>query len=110
MPTKTIRSSALASIATAAALVLAGCSSTPSAPDTSMPPPVDCGAAALSGKVGQSVVGSTAQDVRVGGEPINVPGSIRVIHPGMAVTQDFRADRLNLEVGENGTLRRAYCA
>ncbi len=110
MPPIKTRSSALAGFALVSALALAGCSSTTNPPDTSMPPPVDCGAQALSGKTGQSVVGSTAQDVRVGGESIAVPGSIRVITPGMAVTQDFRADRLNLEVDASGNLVRAYCA
>ncbi|WMT88757.1 I78 family peptidase inhibitor [Pelagibacterium sp. 26DY04] len=110
MPTTKIKSSALAGLALASAVALAGCSSTANPPDTSMPPPVDCGAQALSGQTGQSVVGSTPQDVRVGGEPITVPGSLRVITPGMAVTQDFRADRLNLEVDASGNLVRAYCA
>lgn len=103
------RSPALAGLAFAAAVALAGCSSTATPPDTSMPPPIDCGADALAGMTGQSVVGSTAQDVRVGGLPIAVPGSIRVISPGQPVTQDYRPDRLNLEVDASGNLVRAYC-
>lgn len=103
-------SSALAGLALTAAVALAGCSSTTTPPDTSMPPPVDCGADALAGKTGQAVIGSTAQDVRVGGEAIAVPGTIRVIRPGQPVTMDFRHDRLNLEVNAAGNLVRAYCA
>lgn len=110
MPLIKFRSSAVAGFALASALAIAGCSSTANPPDTSMPPPVDCGAQALGSKTGQSVVGSTAQDVRVGGEAIAVPGDIRVITPGMAVTQDFRPDRLNLEVDASGNLVRAYCS
>lgn len=33
----------------------------------------------------------------------------RVIYPGMAVTQDFRPNRINLDVTETGTIRRVYC-
>ena len=108
MSTPLFRSSVVG-LAIAATVALAGCSSTASPPDTSMPPPLDCGADALSGMTGQSVVGSTAQDVRVGGQAIAVPGAIRVIAPGQPVTQDFRTDRLNLEVDASGNLVRAYC-
>jgi starvation-inducible outer membrane lipoprotein len=103
-------SHALGSLALAASFALAACSSTTTPPSTSMPPPIDCGAQALAGKTGQSVIGSTAQDVRVGGEAINTAGTVRVITPGMAVTQDFRPDRLNLEVDAAGNLVRAYCS
>ena len=104
------RSSAVAGLAIAATLALAGCSSTATPPSTSMPPPVGCSEQALASKVGQPVIGSTAQDVRIGGEAIAVPGSLRVITPGMAVTQDYRPDRLNLEVDGTGNLVRAYCS
>ncbi|WP_421950331.1 I78 family peptidase inhibitor [Pelagibacterium sp.] len=103
-------SHALGGLAIAATLALAACSSTTTPPDTSMPPPVDCGAQALAGMTGQPVIGSTAQDVRVGGQAINAAGTVRVITPGMAVTQDFRPDRLNLEVDASGNLVRAYCS
>lgn len=98
------------SMALVAAAALSACSSTPAAPpDTSMPPPVDCGAATLSGKIGQQVTGSTPQDVRIGGEPVRMQGAVRVISPGQPVTQDYSASRLNLEVTGGGTLIRATC-
>lgn len=100
----------LGGLALVATVALAGCSSTVTPPSTSMPPPIDCGAQALAGKTGQPVIGSTAQDVRVGGEAVNAAGTVRVITPGMAVTQDFRPDRLNLEVDASGNLVRAYCS
>ncbi|KAA2284115.1 I78 family peptidase inhibitor [Arenimonas fontis] len=34
---------------------------------------------------------------------------VRVIRPGMAVTMDYREDRLNLEVDEQDRVTRAYC-
>lgn len=110
MSKSTFRSSALAGLALTASVALAGCSTTVATPDTSMPPPLTCGADALSGAVGQPVIGSTAQDVRVGGVPIAVPGTLRVLRPGQPMTMDYRADRLNLEVDASGNLVRAYCA
>ncbi len=35
--------------------------------------------------------------------------SIRVIRPGEAVTKDFRPDRLNVELDEEGKVTRVYC-
>lgn len=98
-------------IALTAVIALAACTSTPAPPpDTSMPPPVDCGANALSNRTGHQVTGTTAQDVRVGGEAVRSGGTVRVIGPGQAVTQDYRPDRLNLEVSAAGSLVRAYCS
>ncbi|MEW6090313.1 MAG: I78 family peptidase inhibitor [Pseudomonadota bacterium] len=35
--------------------------------------------------------------------------SIRVFGPGDAVTMDYRADRLNVELGEGGNIVRIFC-
>jgi len=37
------------------------------------------------------------------------PAGTRVINPGDAVTMDFRADRLNIEVGVNGRIDKIGC-
>ena len=37
----------------------------------------------------------------------NVP--VRIIHPGTAVTMDYRDDRLNMEINETGTIFRVAC-
>jgi len=100
---------ALAAVSLSATLALAACSSSITPPDTSLPPPLDCGAGALMNKIGQPVTGSTAQDVRVGGSPIATSGTVRVIAPGQPVTQDYRPDRLNLEVSDIGNLVRPTC-
>jgi len=34
---------------------------------------------------------------------------IRTIKPGDMVTQDFRSDRLNVEIGEDGRIKRVRC-
>ena len=33
----------------------------------------------------------------------------RVINPGDAVTMDFRADRMNIEIGTNGRIEKIAC-
>lgn len=35
--------------------------------------------------------------------------NIRVIHPDTMVTKDFRPDRLNVDVNEEGNVTRVYC-
>ena len=35
--------------------------------------------------------------------------TVRVIRPGMAVTMDYRGDRLNIVVDRNGRIVRAHC-
>jgi hypothetical protein len=34
---------------------------------------------------------------------------VRITHPGMAVTMDYREDRLNIEIDEAGTIFRVAC-
>ena len=59
-----------------------------------------CGAAGLQGLVGGSVGSLDAEAL---------PANRRVIFPGMAVTQDFAPERLNVEVGEDDRIARVYC-
>ena len=59
-----------------------------------------CGAAALQGLVGQS---ETALHV------MRFAQAVRVIKPGMMVTQDYSAERLNIHVDELGVISRVVC-
>lgn len=59
-----------------------------------------CGGAQYAGLVGQD---ATAL------ERVLIIGQVRVIRPGTAVTMDFRPQRLNFEVGEDGRIARIYC-
>lgn len=87
-------------------LALAGCTATAGGGTVQ---PSDCGAAALQGKIGQPVTGQTATDVRIGGEPIQSRGNVRVVAPGQAVTMDFNPERLTIDTDEAGNLVRAQC-
>lgn len=59
-----------------------------------------CGAAARQGLVGTSV-GAL--------EAASLPENRRIIFPGMPVTMDYRADRLNVEIGRDDRIARVFC-
>ena len=95
-----------------AALALAGCGRTdgqpPAASTPALPPPAEDGCAA--GKVGtflgrEATPETLAELAKVAGHE-----RIRPIRPGQAVTMDFRADRLNVDIDENGKIKRLWCA
>ncbi len=79
-----------------ATALLAACQPTVSdGPDLST-----CGADALQGLVGQPA--SVLQTMKFGQET-------RIIRPGMAVTMDYRPDRLNLDINAKEVITRVYC-
>ena len=59
-----------------------------------------CGAAALQELVGTDIAERPDLDPDT---------DLRIIEPGMAVTMDYRADRLNIEVDEAGQVTKVYC-
>jgi Peptidase inhibitor I78 family len=87
------------------AVTLAGCGGggggvplAPQAPDREIADA--CGAAELQDMVGQS------QD-ELARMKFAVP--VRVITPGMAVTADYQANRLNFTIGEDGNIASITC-
>src|SRR5690554_6490763 len=46
----------------------------------------------------QSLIGHEASEATVAKAAAGATGTVRVIRPGQAVTMDYRADRLNVEV------------
>lgn len=78
--------------------LLAACVTDP--PQGGTPAADQCGAAALQGLVGRSA--STLDTVRLA-------GPVRVIRPGMAVTMDFIAERLNIDIDAREIITRVYC-
>lgn len=70
-------------------------------PTPPVPPSVDlCAAASYQGLVGQS--GSVLRGMML-------PAGSRVIGPNDAVTADYRADRLNVELDGNGRIGKIAC-
>lgn len=82
-------------------LALAACTmeTTPVTPPP-MPPENACGAADLQTLVGQP---ASVLDTMRFAQPV------RVIRPGMAVTMDYRADRLNIEIDKAERIIRVTC-
>lgn len=94
------------SLLLAGALALASCAPSQNAAPT-MPEPAqsECGAGQLDEFVGATATDALIAHIRqeVGHE------RIRTIRPGDAVTMDFRADRLNIEIGEDGRIVAVRC-
>lgn len=72
-----------------------------------LPPPAAdaCGAGKLADYLGQLPTTETIARIQT----LAGHGRIRVIKPGDAVTMDFREDRLNVEIGEDGRIKRLRC-
>lgn len=85
----------------APALALAACVQ-PEGP--ALPPPASapdaCGAAKLQGLVGQPAAAI---------ERMQFPAGTRILRPNMAVTADYRIDRLNIELGAGGKVEKVSC-
>lgn len=82
---------------------LAGCVVTPEPPVGPLPPepaPDACGASGAQGLVGldESVLAT-----------MKFRQPVRVLRPGMAVTMDYSAERLNIEVDAAGRIIRVSC-
>ena len=80
------------------ALTLAACveATTP----VEEPPQDACNAARFQGLVGQSEAVL---------KEMMLPAGARVIRPNDAITADFRADRLNVELGATGRIEKVGC-
>jgi hypothetical protein len=98
----------------AVALTLSACAGTQSgrAVETGPREPIDlrdegdlCGAALVQGYLGLRANDVTRQQIV---ERSRAP-SVRWIEPGMAVTMDFRADRLNGEINSDGVIETLRC-
>lgn len=59
-----------------------------------------CGAGGMQGLVGQSRAVLAA---------MTLPSGTRIIEPGMAITEDYRPERMNVEIGEDGRIARIWC-
>jgi hypothetical protein len=63
-------------------------------------PEEDCGASAFQGLIGQ-----TGEIARL----IDLDQPMRVIEPGMAMTMDYRPDRINFELDEDDRIATVRC-
>lgn len=65
----------------------------------------ECGADRLGGYLNQPATSDTLAKIRAAAGHER----IRTIRPGDAVTMDFRPDRLNIEIGDDGRIKRLRC-
>lgn len=93
-----MRARATGAGAALALLALAACQPAPPVTPTG---DARCGAEALQTRIGQSA--------RVL-ETMRFAGPVRIIRPGMAVTMDYRPDRLNIEIDAANTIARVWCS
>lgn len=82
-------------------VALMGCVPEPEPPVTDPAPVEDaCGASGL-----QELIGQSAKKLEV----MRFAHPVRIIRPGMAVTMDYSAERLNIEVDAAERITRVTC-
>lgn len=73
------------------------------------PPPaipgVECNGTRLGGLIGKT----RGPEIEAEAKRLSGANSVRWIEPGMMITEDFRADRLNLHLGTDGKIGSARC-
>lgn len=93
--------------ASLASLLLAGC--VPSSPPEPVQPPDGAMDRCGWGRLGAYLGRLPTDDVMARIRSEAGHDRIRTIRPGDAVTMDFSPDRLNVEIGEDGRIRRFRC-
>lgn len=88
----------------AAAILLTACAND-SGPAPGPPAPDACHANELQ----RYLKALPTPDVMASIAAVAGEGKIRTIRPGDAVTMDFRENRLNVELGEDGRIKRLRC-
>lgn len=76
-------------------------------PTKPMPGPErdQCGASKLGRYLGKHPSDRTLAAIRA----LAKPAQVRITRPGQPVTMDYRPDRLNIDIGENGRIKRFHC-
>ncbi|WP_312530306.1 I78 family peptidase inhibitor [Paracoccus sp. (in: a-proteobacteria)] len=80
-------------------LMVAACVET-QPPATIEPAPDACKASSFQGLIGQPAAAV---------EKMKFPEGTRILRPNMAVTADYRVDRLNVEIGNSGKVEKVSC-
>jgi len=85
------------------ALSLAACATTP--PAEGAAPPGGCNAAAARALVGRPAT----PELVARAQRLTGARRVRAIRPGMMVTMDYSADRLNIHIGPDDRVERFAC-
>ena len=90
------------------ALAVIGCTSD-ARPETAVPAPeapgVECNSNGLDSLIGKTKSAATTAAAK----KLSGANMVRYLTPGMMVTMEFRADRLNLHLGTDGKIGSARC-
>ena len=94
----------------AAGFALSACATPPAANADSSPPPAQESAMTCHADKGQWAIGKLADEALVARVKADTTSTrVRVIKPDMAVTMDYREDRLNLEVSADNIVTTVRC-
>ncbi len=92
-----------------ALVALAGCATAPSAPAPGGPPPGGSFPTGLDNTCDGERYGTlVGQDATVL-ERVMILGQVRVVRPGSVVTQDYRPERMNFNIGTDGRIASITC-
>jgi hypothetical protein len=89
-------------------VALTACTPAPPVEPPAQTPPVaegNCSAEAAGDLVGKPYSAEAVEKARLA----SGSKTVRVIRPGMAVTMDYRIDRLNIDLDEKDVVTRVHC-
>lgn len=92
-------------LATIVAVPLAACAQMPPVDETPVMGAGQCDASKLGDLIGKTATSAVGADAR----QRSMSRTVRVIKPGMAVTMDYRTDRLNIDVTDRNVVTATRC-
>ena len=92
-------------LAAIVAVPLAACAQMPPVDETPVMGAGQCDASKLSDLIGKTATSAVVADA----QQRSMSRTVRVIKPGMAVTMDYRTDRLNIDVTDRNVVTATRC-
>ena len=92
-------------LAAIVAVPLAGCAQMPPVDETPVMGAGQCDASKLGDLIGKTATSAVVADA----QQRSMSRTVRVIKPGMAVTMDYRTDRLNIDVTDRNVVTATRC-
>lgn len=92
-------------LAAIVAVPLAACAQMPPVDETPVMGAGQCDASKLGDLIGKTAASAVVADA----QQRSMSRTVRVIKPGMAVTMDYRTDRLNIDVTDRNVVTATRC-
>ena len=96
-------------LAFVACVALVGCATTAAPPSAGGPPPKGSYPTGLDNTCDGERYGPLVGQDATALERVMILGQVRVIRPGMVVTQDYRPERINFNIGADGRIASITC-